>query len=192
MDIIKITFTLLLFVLNTVQEVPVNQEVVDVVTPTVVETLETHTPIPFEEEVEWLKPCATSNVKSYMDYRAITNTQSKQYQYIQKHITIKEGLLYEGEYIGVALGSWWGNIGAKWVIELDTGIQLKVVKLDEKADRHVINGCQHKKDTSVIEFVVDSNSVPSSWWGNNGLILNGNFNNSELFKGSIKKISRGG
>ncbi len=144
-----------------------------------------------QERLDWMMPCSTSNVKTYMDYKAITMVGSKQYQYIQNNMYISNGLLYDDEHIGVALGSWWGDIGSKWTIELDTGIILKVVKVDEKADAHTYNGCQHRNDTSVIEFVIDSNTVPSEWWGANGLVFNGNFNNSEMFNGNILRVSRG-
>lgn len=175
-DIVKIFITLLITLSSSGEQVEVEVEI----TP----------PIIMGEE-NWEIPCSTSSVKTYMDYRAITLTSSAQYQYIQEHMTIHDGLLYsEDGYIGVALGSWWGDIGDKWIIELDTGITLKVVKIDEKADRHVNNGCQHKKDYSVIEFVVDGDTIPSDWRGSNGYVFNGNFNNSDLFKGNINKVKR--
>ena len=115
-------------------------------------------PIIMSEE-NWEIPCSTSSVKTYMDYRAITLTSSAQYQYIQEHMTIRDGLLYDEDgYIGVALGSWWGDIGDKWIIELDTGITLKVVKIDEKwSSRH--QQIIYKKsslDTSFISMFIDS------------------------------------
>lgn len=174
-DIVKILITLLMTLSSSGEQVEVEVEIIP----------------PVVNEVDWEIPCSTSSVKTYMDYRAITLTSSAQYQYIQNHMTIKDGLLYsEDGYIGVALGSWWGDIGDKWVIELDTGITLKVVKVDEKADRHVNDGCEHKKDHSVIEFVIDTHSIPSEWWGGNGYVFNGNFNNSNLFKGNINKVKR--
>lgn len=174
-DIVKIFITLLMTLSSSGEQVEVEVEIIP----------------PMVNEVDWEIPCSTSSVKTYMDYRAITLTSSAQYQYIQNHMEIKDGLLYsEDGYIGVALGSWWGDIGDKWIIELDTGITLKVVKVDEKADRHVNDGCQHKKDNSVIEFVIDTDTVPSDWWGGNGYVFNGNFNNSNLFKGNIHKVKR--
>lgn len=144
-----------------------------------------------ELELEWILPCHSSSIKSYMDYNAITLTTSKQYKYIREHMSIDNGLLYDSEgYIGVALGSWWGDIGSKWIIELDTGVILSVVKIDEKADKHTINGCQHRTDGSVIEMVVDSPTIPNDWWGGNGYVFNGNFNNSELFKGNILRVAK--
>lgn len=142
-------------------------------------------------ELDWIAPCSTSSVKTYMDYRAITNTSSKQYKYIKKNMFPENGLLLDKDgYIGVALGSWWGKIGTKWIIRLDTGIELKVVKVEEKSNQHVNGGCQHKKDGSVIEFVIDKTTIPSNWWGKNGYVLNGNFNNNRLFKGKIVEVAK--
>lgn len=141
-----------------------------------------------EEVVERVNySCSSSSVKTYMDYRAITNTSSNQYRYIRDYMNVSEdGFLYdENGYIGVALGSHFGSIGSKWEIVLDTGITFKVVKIDEKADRHVNNGCQHKEDGSVIEFVIDSSKFKKS---SNGYVYSGNFNNNPNFKGKISAV----
>lgn len=175
-----------------VQSIPADYELSYDDLVKVVEVVEEEVTEEPQQQLNWMMPCSTSNVKTYMDYKAITMVGSKQYQYIQNNMTISNGLLYDGDYIGVALGSWWGDIGSKWTIELDTGILLNVVKVDEKANAHTYSGCQHRNDSSVIEFVIDSNTVPSEWWGGNGLVFNGNFNNSELFNGNILRVSRGG
>ena len=119
----------------------------------------------------------------------ITDKSSNQYKYINEsgRIEIKNGYLMENEYIGVALGSYFGEIGSKYVFTLDTGKELKVVKVEEKADEPTINGCQHKWDSSVIEFVIDSSYFKKS---SNGYVFNGNFNNVEEFKGKIIKIEK--
>lgn len=131
--------------------------------------------------------CSNSQTKTYMDYKMITDKTSKQWQYINAsgRIKIENGYLMEGEYIGVALGSYFGEIGTKYIFTLDTGKQIKVVKIEEKADAHTNNGCQQKWDGSVIEFVIDSNAFEKSA---NGYVYNGNFNNVEQFKGKIIKI----
>lgn len=178
----------LLLVVNTSVTTHDNVEIRQIHTPTV-KTVEVAIEEP--KEPNWLAPCSTSSSKTYMDYKKITNKTSKQYKYIKKHMKPKDGLLYDkDENIGVALGSWWGDIGSKWTIELDTGVILNVVKVDEKADKHVNNGCEHKKDKSVIEFVIDVRSTPKSWDGNNGYVLNGNFNNHKNFNGSIKRVAK--
>jgi len=124
-----------------------------------------------------------------MDYRRITNKSSKQYKYIKDNMKVAEnGLLYDNQgYIGVALGSHFGDIGNKFVITLDTGIVLKVVKVEAKDDKHTNNGCEQKYDGSLIEFVIDSENT-TYWLGSNGYILNGNFNNHKDFKGNIERV----
>lgn len=131
--------------------------------------------------------CSNSQTKTYMDYKMITDKTSKQWQYINAsgRIKIENGYLMEGEYIGVALGSYFGEIGTKYIFTLDTGKQIKVVKIEEKADAHTNNGCQQKWDGSVIEFVIDSNAFEKS---SNEYVYNGNFNNIEQFNGHIEKI----
>lgn len=130
--------------------------------------------------------CGTSSVKTYMDYKMITSKSSRQYQYIQKYIKIKDGYLYDGEYLGVALSSYYGDIGSKFIITLDTGIVLKVVKIDEKADQHT-NGCSQKWDGSMLEIVIDSYTMKVEK-SSNGYYYNGNFNNNPMFKGKIESI----
>jgi len=131
--------------------------------------------------------CSTSSVKSYMDYRAITNTSSRQYKYIKQYMTVgDDGYLRDKDgNIGIALGSHFGEIGSKYEVVLDTGRTFRVVKIEEKADRHVNNGCEHKQDHSVIEFVVDSSKMPKA---SNGYVYSGNFNNVEQFKGYIQAM----
>lgn len=138
-----------------------------------------------EERINYM--CSSSSVKTYMDYRAITDKSSNQYRYIQAYMTVgDDGFLYDEDgFIGVALGSHFGPIGSKWEIVLDTGITFKAVKIDEKADRHVYNGCQHKQDGSVVEFVIDSRKFEKA---SNGYVWQGNFNNNPDFKGKISAI----
>ena len=135
------------------------------------------------EEVKEVKrtnyACSSSSVKTYMNYKAITNKSSTQWKYITNHMTVGDG------NIGVALGSHFGSIGSKYEVVLDTGITFNVVKIEAKADRHVNNGCQHKTDGSVIEFVIDSSKMKKS---SNGYVWSGNFNNNPDFKGKIKAM----
>lgn len=144
---------------------------------------------PIEPKLENVQVCSISSVKSYMEYSKITNKSSKQWKYINTSgkIKIENGYLMEGEYIGVALGSYFGEIGTKYIFTLDTGKQIKVVKVEEKSDNDTINGCYQKYDKSVIEFVIDTHAFAKS---KNGYVNNGNFNNLEQFKGNIAKIER--
>ena len=137
-----------------------------------------------------------SDTKTYMDYRKITNTNSKQYQYIHNSGEIyvsEDGFLRTTDgldYIGVALGSYFGDIGDRFIFTLDTGIELRVVKVEAKADIHTDeNNYQHAIDGSIIEFVVDPDKMDYAIH-QNGYIYSGNFNNNEWLKGNIIKIEK--
>ena len=143
-----------------------------------------------EEEEEFkaeqeLEVCHYGTNKTYMDYRSL-NTGSNQYKLLSTLAT-KDGFFYDQDgYMAVALGSYFGKLGSRYEFELDTGIVLKVIKVDEKADRHTYDGCQQRWDKSVVEFIIDSEKI-KYWWGEK-YVLNGNFNNHDDFKGDIVRI----
>ena len=141
-----------------------------------------------EDEVEVhqeLEVCHYGTNKTYMDYRSL-NMNSNQYKLLSTLAT-KDGFFYDQDgYMAVALGSYFGELGSRYEFELDTGIVLKVIKVDEKADRHTYDGCQQRWDKSVVEFIIDSEKI-KYWWGTQ-YVLNGNFNNHEDFKGDIVRI----
>lgn len=136
--------------------------------------------------------CSSNSTKSYMDYRKITNRASAQYQLIHNSGKIHvgdDGLLYSDDgFIGVALGSYFGEIGDKFKFVLSNGQELNVIKIDEKADQHTINRCYHAVDGSVIEFVVHKEKAHAKFGGANGHPGGGNFNNIPQFSGSIKAV----
>ena len=144
-------------------------------------------------KTEELEVCARTGAKTYMDYRMTTVVNSRQYQFIHNELKIdsKTGFLYDKDgFIAVALGSYYGKIGDRFYFTLDTGIVLPLVKAEEKADIDTDSrGCYHTIDTSVIEFVIDSDYASHYFWNyDNGLVLNGNYNNFSLFDGSIEKV----
>lgn len=135
-----------------------------------------------------IKPCSTSSVKSYMLRSSITNKNSVQYKFIEENMEAQNGLYVDKEkYVGVALGSWFGDIGTRWIFELSSGLKLYTVKIEHKDDKHTLNGCEHLEDKSVIEFVIDHETNPY-WIGDNGYILNGNFN--RVFDGTIVSVRK--
>ncbi len=138
--------------------------------------------------------CSPSSTKTYMDYRAITARGSRQYQYIRAHMKVDEstGFLYDEDgFIGVALGSYYGVIGDRYYFTLSNGNVLPLVKIEEKADAHTINGCAHGSDGSVIEFVIHRDYARNSFaLSGNGLISSGNYNNNPLFRGQIVKVEK--
>lgn len=138
---------------------------------------------------------SNSSTKTYMSVNAIVDTTSDQWRYINEsgNISIDDrGFLVTNDgYIGVALGSYFGEIGTKYKFYLDTGIVIKVCKVENKADIHTTNNGFCHLDGHVIEFVIDPNTdyMISNLYSN-GYIFQGNFNNSNEFKGSIVKIEK--
>lgn len=136
--------------------------------------------------------CSNSSSKTYMGYKSINDRSSTQYKFIKEEMTINttSGLLEDSEgFIGVALGSNFGEIGTRYYFTLSSGVVLPLIKIEQKASVDTVDGCQHISDSSVIEFVVDK-EIASDYFGvyNNGYILGGNFNNDDRFNGTIEKI----
>ena len=144
---------------------------------------------------EEITVCAGNSTKTYMDYRATTARDSKQYWFIHDEMTVDEqtGFLYDCDgFIGVALGSFYGEIGDRYYFTLETGVVLPLVKCEEKADSDTdAMGCYHTSDYSVIEFVIDKDCA-LSYFGrlSNDYVLNGNYNNYSLFNGQIVKVEK--
>ena len=143
-------------------------------------------------ETEEVEVCAVGRAKTYESYTMITDPSSRQYRYIRDHMDVDPTtglLLDEDGFIGAALGSYFGAIGTRYYFTLDSSVVIPVVKIDEKADAHTVDGCYQYQDHSVIEFVIDT-TVAAKYFGHisNEYILDGNFNNFELFNGDIVKI----
>lgn len=98
--------------------------------------------------------------KSYMDYRAITNTGSKQYSLQHSGAYTSNGYrMYGGSYM-VALGSRFGTVGSKGKVTFSDGSSIPIVIGDIKANGHTdSSNTYHLSDGSVIEFIVDTGSI---------------------------------
>ena len=87
---------------------------------------------------EEIDVCASGVAKTYMDYRATTARNSRQYKFIHNNLTVDEttGFLYDEDgFIGVALGSFYGEIGDRFYFTLESGVVLPLVKCEEKAKK---------------------------------------------------------
>ena len=138
--------------------------------------------------------CGTSAGKTYEDYRMITDETSDQYKLIREKLKVdrKTGFLYDRNgFLAAALGYQFGPIGTRYYFTLDTGIVLPLVKADEKAPKDASDGCQVDINGTVIEFIVDADAA-LKYFGTitNGLVMDGNLNNSEYLQGEIVKIEK--
>ena len=104
-----------------------------------------------------------SDFKSYMDYRAITNTSSNQYKMQQEAYTDENGLRKIGEHFCVAMGTYYGNLGDILYVETDKGASWTVILSDVKSDAHTDS--THRYTVSnhcMMEFIVDTPAMSTS------------------------------
>lgn len=110
-----------------------------------------------------MKVPSSQGIKSYMGYKAITNTKSKQYklQRIEDVYTDEHGFRRYGDYYFIALGTYYTkDIGTIFSITLDNGTTFQAIVGDIKSDSHTDKHNQkHAIDGSVIEFIVDSEKL---------------------------------
>lgn len=130
-----------------------------------------------------------SYFKTYMDYRAITSRGSTQYRLLHDG-TVEygsDGLIrtHDG-YIAVALGSYYGSLGSKYICTLSSGKQIKLFKIEAKANRDTRNGCT-ARNGDIIEFVIDTKKAKKSY---PMAIRMGNFNYSDQFNGKVVKMEK--
>lgn len=103
---------------------------------------------------------SNNTIKSYMDYRAITNTRSKQYKLQKVAYTGNHGIRMVDDRYCVALGSYYTTTIGQYVdIVLENGNVIKGILADCKADRHTDAKNQMHPDGSVVEMVVDTGSL---------------------------------
>lgn len=105
--------------------------------------------------------CGTDHTnKPFEWWSDITDTNSPQWDLIHNYLIIQEDgtLQTDDGFIACALGRHFGKIGTKWIFICEDGSEIKVIKTDEKQDRHTKNGdlihgiiCNE-----LIELVVDN------------------------------------
>lgn len=125
------------------------------------------------EEVELV---TNANKLTFMDYRMVTDTTSPQYRYRLEGNTGYLGIRKYKEYYQVAMGYKYAQIGDKFRVTFNTGEQIRVIVADSKGDRYA------HEDGSQLEFIVNSDIIPSSAW------LYGDFN--QYFGDEIVKLER--
>lgn len=144
--------------------------------------------IELEEELEGLNMSVPDigNIKTYMDYTKICkNSKQGKIVYATQAWTDEDGLRRWEDYYCVALGSYYGNVGDKFWIETANGNKYKIIKADEKANKHTDASNRYTVATKcMIEWIVETNKL-------NYFVKNsGNINNVEKVSGNIVKITK--
>ena len=102
-----------------------------------------------------------NTIKSYMDYRCITLKSSNQYK-LQESLAYTDEIglrMVNGRYC-IALGSYYTTtVGQHVDIELENGAIIKGILADLKDDKHTDEKHQINPNGSVIEFVVDTDTL---------------------------------
>lgn len=145
--------------------------------------------IPTVRYVSYNVPDGDTSFKSYMDYRAITNTDSKQYHLQQDAHTGIFGIRMYDDYYMIALGSYYADsVGDIFRITLDSGEQFEAIVGDFKADRDTDSLNQYhpmeNNMKNVVEFIVDTQELDRN------VRLSGSIGTYKKFNGNIKSIER--
>ena len=99
--------------------------------------------------------------KPWMDYRAVTDTSSAQYELLSRAYHADNGLLYVDGHLAVAIGSGYGPVGTRYEMDIG-GTTYKVIKADAKNDAHTLNGeGLLGTDGHLIEMIVDTDLLDS-------------------------------
>lgn len=156
------------------------------------EEIEVYDDEPALVEIELPQGKDTKN-KTYMDYKLISDKSSSQYKFIQENCRVSDNgfLMVDDEWYCVALGNYFlDDIGTKYIVTLETGNQIKIVKTEIKDNLHTCDlNYQHKIDGSVLEFLLDTSRLQDKKT-QNGYLWNGNLNNIDEFKGNIIRIEK--
>ena len=121
----------------------------------------------------------------YMDYRAITDTSSKQWELQQMAWTDSDGFRRIGDDYCVALGTFYGQVGDRFRITTDRGNVYTVQMADAKG--YDSNGWYHVAGNgkiNLVEFIVATEYLPSE------VTLYGDCGVLENIGGNVVKIER--
>ena len=98
--------------------------------------------------------------KSFMDGSCITDDTSEAYWQIMKMYPDENGIYSEGPYKGIAMAAYYGHVGDKFRVTLDSGEVFLAVMTDIKQEAHIDSTLADKINGSVIEFVVATEWLP--------------------------------
>lgn len=126
------------------------------------ETVEVAKVVELKEEPKYITKYVPSgnSFKSYMSYKAITSKSSPQYKLQQQAYTGEYGLRMVEDRYCIALGSYYTTkIGTKVDVVMANGSILKCILGDMKANIHTDSQNIRAQDGSVVEFLIDKNSL---------------------------------
>lgn len=121
----------------------------------------------------------------YMDYRAITDTSSKQWELQQVAWTDNQGFRRMGDDYCVALGTFYGQVGDRFRITTNRGNVYSVIQADAKGWDS--NGWYHVAGDgriNLVEFIIQTEYLPSE------VSISGDCGVLDNIGGNVVKIER--
>lgn len=136
-------------------------------------------------------PEGDTNFYAYMDWTAVTDHNSPQYNLLSKGWTDSQGIRRVGDDVCIALGTYYTDtVGDRFIITTDMGNSYTAIVGDIKADCHTDSKNQYRwagnNSKNVVEFIVDTNSLDYAVRTSGNI---GTYNNYSGQIISIKKIS---
>lgn len=104
---------------------------------------------------------SNNTIKSYMDYRCITSTISRQYKLQKSYAYTNDcGIrMVNGRYC-IAVGSYYTTTIGQYIdVELENGSVIKAILADCKDDAHTDSTNRINPNGSVVEFVIDIDTL---------------------------------
>lgn len=101
-----------------------------------------------------------NSFKSYMSYTAITSKSSPQYKLQQQAYTGDYGIRMVEDRYCIALGTYYTSIiGTKIDLVMQNGSIIPCILGDVKANQHTCSSNIRARDGSVVEFIIDRNTL---------------------------------
>lgn len=129
------------------------------------------------------------NFHSYMDYRKITHTNSKQYELQQECWTDELGLRRHGSDYVIALGTYFSDtVGDRFKVYLDNGNSFYATVGDIKADSTTDEMNAYvpidNATGNMVEFIIDDKAA------NTNMLMTGTVSYYDFFDGAVVGIER--
>lgn len=131
-------------------------------------------------------PSINTSFKSFMSYRAITNTGSAAYKLQQRAYSDSNGLRKVGDDYCVAMGTYYSStIGDRFKVTMSTGTTFTVIISDVKANAHTDANHQYTiANHCMMEFLVDMDCLASC------VRTSGSVGSIEMFSGTFASIQK--
>lgn len=112
---------------------------------------------PVANEVKYSSMRVYSNYNAYAYEPFYLITKGKAAEIVGESVMDENGFMRIGEYYLAALGTYYGSLGSKFKITMDSGLVYKVIKGDTKSDSHTVYKMYGSTDGSYVEFIVNYN-----------------------------------